>query len=180
MLLLVRCALLACRPVRLLIAARDLLPELSHRRLRRRSSRARATWLNHRRALLAVLPRRLATGECESKTLGSGDAYPSVRSTGAAARARPGRKFRIPAIGLDPLRRRFPGRRMSDTWRENGKVLGRLRSTSMTSRSGYSDPSPQRDREERPARLHSLVARRNEDELPTGVWRVVWADWISG
>ena len=67
MLLLSRCALLACRLLRFLIAARDLLLELGDRRLGRRSPRAWPTWLNHRSALLPVLPRRLATGESQEQ-----------------------------------------------------------------------------------------------------------------
>src|SRR5438270_1002690 len=87
MLLLALCAPLAPRLVRLLVAARDLLLELVDRCLRRRSSRARAVWLNHGSSLLPPRPRDLAT---DATRRGRRGRKPSGRyrqaPTGSAAR----------------------------------------------------------------------------------------------
>lgn len=56
LLLLTRRSLLAGRVLRLLVAARDLLLDYVDRRLRRRSSRARAVWLSHMNPLISPLP----------------------------------------------------------------------------------------------------------------------------
>src|SRR5436305_3211563 len=91
MVLLARYAPLAPRLQRLLVAARDLLLELVDRRLRCRSSRARAVWLNHGSALLPPRPRELATdatrrGRRGRKASGRYRRAPDPHTTGSSAR----------------------------------------------------------------------------------------------